>query len=211
MIAVYGKAPSRALRVLWMLEEMGLAYEVRGVDFANRFADTEFMAASPAGAMPGIVDGDVSMMESIAILQYLAARRGPTSLDVKPEEPDYPAYLQWLHFGEASVMAPLNVKIASMWFAPEEHRDNWGGGYAVSMAAKRAAVLVPRLREHEFLAADRFTAADISCGYALTVAAALGFEDRLDPAVIAYRDRVTGRPAFQRAKDAKPAEQPAAA
>ena len=206
MITVYGKAPSRALRVLWMLEEMGLPYEARGVDFMNRHTDAAFMAAAPSGAMPGFRDREVSMMESVAIIEYLAARHGPTPLAVGVEEPDFPAYQQWLHYGEASMMAPLNVTIATKFFAPEEHKQNWGAGYAVKMVADRTKVLIPHLREHEFLAADRFTAADISCGYALTVAEPLGFADRLDPVVLAYRDRLVSRPAFQRAHAAKPDE-----
>src|SRR5947207_547604 len=80
MITVFGAPPTRALRVVWMLEEMGLEYEIRPVDFAKRFEDAEFLAASPAGSIPGIRDGGVQMMESCAILEYLGAKYGPTSL-----------------------------------------------------------------------------------------------------------------------------------
>jgi glutathione S-transferase len=80
MITVYGAPPTRALRVVWMLEEMGLEYEIRPVDFGKRFEDAEFLAASPAGSIPGIRDGGVQMMESCAILEYLGAKYGPTPL-----------------------------------------------------------------------------------------------------------------------------------
>jgi glutathione S-transferase len=80
MITVYGAPPTRALRVVWMLEEMGLEYEIRPVDFGKRFEDAEFLAASPAGSIPGIRDGGVQMMESCAILEYLGAKGRPRSL-----------------------------------------------------------------------------------------------------------------------------------
>src|SRR5579875_3334630 len=80
MITVYGAPPTRALRVMWMLEELGLDYEVRSIDFPNRLQDAEFMQASPAGSLPAIRDGDIRMMESCAILEYLGAKYGPTPL-----------------------------------------------------------------------------------------------------------------------------------
>jgi glutathione S-transferase len=119
MITVYGAPPTRALRVIWMLEEMGLDYRVRPVDMRTRRQDAEFMAASPAGAAPGLADGQVAMMESVAILEYLGARHGPTPLVVTPDEPDFPLYLQYLHYGEASLASQINVVIASRFFAPE--------------------------------------------------------------------------------------------
>src|SRR5215212_10891152 len=106
MITVYGAPPTRALRVLWMLEEMGLPYEVRPVDFAKRLEDAEFMAASPAGSMPAIRDGDVRVFESCAILEYLGATYGPTPLTPTVGDPNYPAYVSFLHFGEGSLSAP---------------------------------------------------------------------------------------------------------
>ena len=113
MITVYGAPPTRALRVVWMLEEMGLEYEIRQVDFAKRFEDAEFLAVSPAGSIPGIRDGEVQMMESCAILEYLGAKYGPTPHAPAIGDPSYPAYISFLHFGEASLSAPLNVTIGS--------------------------------------------------------------------------------------------------
>ena len=122
MITVYGAPPTRALRVLWMLEEMGLPYEIRKVDFATRMEDVDFISANPAGAFPAIREGEVTMMESCAILEYLGARHGPTPLTPRPEDPSWPAYMSFLHFGEASLCSPMNVTIASRFFAPDEHK-----------------------------------------------------------------------------------------
>ena len=199
MITVYGAPPTRALRVLWMLEEMSLPYEIRPVDFATRFEDAELLAASPAGALPAIRDGDVRVFESCAILEYLGATYGPTPLTPPPGDPSYPAYVSFLHFGEASLTAPLNVAMGSRFFAPEGQKENWGALFAVDMFVRKSAALLGPLRRAPFVAGEAFTAADISGGYALGLARHFGCEDRLDPAVRDYAARLAERPAFRRA------------
>ena len=200
MITVYGPPPTRAIRVIWTLEEMGLPYAVHPVDFAARGDDAAFMALSPAGAAPAFDDGQAQMIESTAIMEYLAGRYGPTPLVLAPDEPDYPAYLQFLHYGEASLSAPLNIVVASRFFAPEGQGENFGAEVAVKMVRARFKVVAARLAGRDYLAGDRFTAADISCAYALHLATALDFVERLDPALRAYRDRLKARPAYQRAE-----------
>ena len=199
MITVYGAPPTRALRVLWMLEEMGLSYEVHPVDFATRFEDAELLAASPTGALPAIRDGDVRVFESCAILEYLGAKYGPTPLAPPPGDPSYPAYVSFLHFGEASLTAPLNVTIGSRFFAPEDQKTNWGALFAIDLFVRKSAALAGPLSRTPYLAGESFTAADISCGYAIGLARFLKFEDRLEPPVRDYAARLAERPAFQRA------------
>jgi glutathione S-transferase len=198
-IVLYGKPPTRAVRVAWMLEEMGLPYGVRQVDFRHRDSDPEFMAANPAGLIPAMKDGDVVMAESVAIMEYLAARYGPTPLVPKPDAPNFPTYLQFLHFGEASLCAPLNVVVASRFMAPEEHKANWGATVAADMCIRRTALMIRQLEQTPYLAGEDFTAADISSGYGLFVMGFLGLADRLDPKLTAYLARLQERPAFQRA------------
>jgi glutathione S-transferase len=199
MITVYGSPPTRALRVLWMLEEMGLKYEIHAVEFAKRFEDAEFLEASPTGSFPAIRDGDVRVMESCAILEYLGAKHGPTPLTPKPSDANYPAYISFLHFGEASLSAPLNVTIGSRFFAPDDQKQNWGSQLAIDSFVRKSAALRGPLSKSEYVAGDAFTAADISCGFALGLARFLGFDDKLDSAVRDYAARLSQRPAFQRA------------
>ncbi len=199
MITVYGAPPTRAVRVLWMLEEMSLPYEIRPVDFSRRLEDAEFMAASPTGSMPAIRDGEVGVFESCAILEYLGAKYGPTPLTPTATDPSYPAYVSFLHFGEASLAAPLNVTMGSRFFAPEDQKQNWGALFAIDLFVRRSAVLLGPLSRGPYVAGDVFTAADISCGYAVGLARFLGCEDRLDPVVRDYAVRLADRPAFQRA------------
>ncbi|MGH7119325.1 MAG: glutathione S-transferase family protein [Acetobacteraceae bacterium] len=199
MIIVCGAPSTRALRVVWMLEEMGLPYEVRPIEFTKRLENTEFLAASPTGSFPGIRDGEVRMMESCAILEYLGAKYGPTPLAPVVGDPAYPAYLSFLHFGEASLSGPLNIALASRFFAPDDQKQTWGGQFAVDLFVRKAAAMVGPLGRHEYIAGDHVTAADISCGYAAGFGLFLGVEDQLDPATRDYYQRLTERPAFQRA------------
>jgi glutathione S-transferase len=199
MITVYGTPPTRALRVIWMLEEMGVPYEVKPVPFDERLDTPEFLQVSPTGSFPGLRDGDVCLMESCAILEYLGARHGPTPLTVAPTDPAYPAYISYLHFGEASLSAPLNVAVGTRFFAPEDQKQNWGAQFAIDLCVRKSAALLIPLRHSPYLAGDTFTAADISCGYALGLARFLGFEERLAPVLRGYLARLTERPAFQRA------------
>src|ERR1700752_1039473 len=95
MITVFGEG--RGFRVVWLLEEMGLPYRLRPVDLlAGVGKDTEFLAINPARFRPAIQDGAVTMVESIAIMEYLMARYGPTRLAPGADDPDFPAYQQFL-------------------------------------------------------------------------------------------------------------------
>ena len=199
MITVYGKPPTRAMRVIWMLEEMGLPYEIRTVDFAKRMEDADFLDVSPAASFPAIRDGDAQLMESCAILEYLGAKYGPTPLTPAFGDPGYARYMSYLHFGEASLSGPLNVVIGSKFFAPEDQKGNWGANFAIDSFVRKSAALLKTLRQSPFVAGSEFTAADISCGYAVGLAQFLGFAERLDPALREYSARLAARPAFQRA------------
>ena len=199
MITVFGAPPSRSLRVLWMLEEMELPYKLHRVDFASRFEDPDFIACSPTGSFPAIEDDDVRMMESGAILEYLAVRYGPTPLAPAPDDPRWPVYLSWLHFGEGSLSGPLNVTIGSRFFAPDEEKQNWGARFAVDLFVRKSAALIAPLKRGPWLLGDTFTAADISCGYALGLAHFLQAGDKLDPVLQGYLGRLRERAAYQAA------------
>jgi glutathione S-transferase len=199
VITVYGQPPTRSLRVIWMLEEMAVPYEVRRVDFATRTEDADFIDANATGSFPALRDGDVTMMESCAILEYLGGRYGPTPLAPTPNDPSYPAYLTFLHFGEASLAGPMNVIIATRFYAPEAHKQHWGTGFAIENFVRKSAAMVRRLAESPYLAGPDFTAADISCGYAIGFARSLGVGERLDPILVDYLEKLTDRPAYKRA------------
>lgn len=167
MITVFGGQTSRSLRVVWLMEEMGLPYRVRQVDMLSGEEDAEFLAANPAEYIPVLVDGDVTMVESIAIMEYLMARYGPTPLAPAADDPTFPAYQQFLHLGEAGLATLMMTPIVSRFLAPEAERNNWGATWAKAVAEKRLRLVRRQLAQAPYMAGDRFTAADISVTYAL--------------------------------------------
>src|ERR1043165_8456655 len=117
MITVFGEG--RGFRVIWLLEEMGLPHRLRPVDLlAGVENDAEFLALNPAGFIPVLQDGDVTMVESIAIMEYLMGRYGPTALALAPHDRAFPTYQQFLHLGEAGLSASLYFVIVSRNLAP---------------------------------------------------------------------------------------------
>ena len=199
MITVYGEG--RGFRVVWLLEEMGLPYRLRDVDLlAGVEDDTEFLAVNPAGFIPALVDGDATMVESIAIMEYLIARYGPTLLAPAPHDPAFPAYQQFLHLGEAGLAASIYFVIVSRNLAPEGERDNWGARKALEVFESRLALVTRQLARAPYMAGDSFTAADISVAYALLLAHMTG-SFPMREAERAYVDRIARRDAFQRALD----------
>jgi glutathione S-transferase len=197
MITVYGEG--RGFRVVWLLEEMGLPYRLRDVDLlAGVENDAEFLAINPAGFIPALVDGDVTMVESIAIMEYLMARYGPTPLAPEPHDPAFPAYQQFLHLGEAGLAASIYFVNGARNLAPEAERHNWSAGQALDVFETRLGLVTRQLARSPYLAGERFTAADISVTYALE----LGRNHAgivLGDAEQAYLARTTGRAAYERA------------
>jgi glutathione S-transferase len=199
MITVFGEG--RGFRVVWLLEEMGLAYRLRPVDLlAGVEKDVEFLAVNPAGFIPAIQDGDVTMVESIAIMEYLMARYGPTPLAPDPRDPSFPAYQQFLHLGEAGLAASIYFVVGARNFAPEAERQNWSAGQALEVFESRLGLVTRQLARSPYLAGERFTAADISVTYALQLARRAGGV-ALGEAEQAYITRASGREAYERAME----------
>ena len=199
MITVFGEG--RGFRVVWLLEELGLPYRMRPVDLlAGLEEDTEFLAVNPAGFIPVLVDGATTMVESIAIMEYLLARHGPTPLAPAPHDPAFAGYQQFLHLGEAGLAGPINVIVASHILAPEAERDNWTTRWALSTFESRRGIVARQLARSPYLAGESFTAADISVTYALEFARRTGNAVLSEPEA-AYVARTGGRAAYARAMD----------
>lgn len=199
MFTLYHCMSARSFRPLWMLEELGLPYVLKMLPFPPRVFDKSYLEVNPLGTVPALFDGDVRMTESAAICQYLAARAGATPLDVAANEAAYGPYLNYLHFGEATLTFPQTLVLRYAHFETAERRvPQVAEDYAKWFLA-RLRTLEPVLARHDYLAADRFTAADVSVGYALLLAEHLGLKPRFTPAVLAYWERLRERDGFRRA------------
>ena len=197
MITVFGEG--RGFRVVWLLEEMGLPYRLRDVDLlAGVRNDPEFLAINPAGFIPALRDGDTIMVESIAIMEYLLGRYGPTALAPSAQDASFPAYQQFLHLGEAGLAASVYFVSGARNIAPESERDNWSARQAMGVFKTRLTLVTRQLERAPYMAGDDFTAADISVGYALEMARKnIGFV--LGDAEQAYVARLRARGGYQRA------------
>lgn len=198
MFTLHHCVSARSFRVLWMLEELGAPYTLKMLPFPPRVGAREFLKINPLGTVPAFFDGEVRMTESAAICQFLAAQSAPTPLNVEPQEPEFAAYLNYLHFGEATLTFPQTLVLRYGRFELEERRSP-------QVAADYAKWFLSRLRSLEPLLAaqpyvcGRFTAADVSVGYALMLAGHLDLSTQFTPAVAAYWQRLQEREAFQRA------------
>jgi glutathione S-transferase len=188
---------ARGQRVMWLCEEMGLAYAVQNHSFP---VAAEYRALNPLGTVPLLEDdGGVAMNESIAIMLYIAQRHGPTSL-LPADNPALMAKcLQLTLFGETEVGMNLNPLIAARFMAGEADKRNWsviGLEQRVERAIPYAETLV---RGRSYLVGDDLTLADISvsCGLGIWQGALGG---QLPVALMAYQDRLRARPAYQRAR-----------
>jgi len=209
VIRLYHCADARSFRPLWALEELGLEYELIVMPFPPRYRAKEYMAINPLGTIPALVDDDTFMTESAAIVEYLVTRYGPSPLAVPVDDPAYGAWLNWLHFGEATLTFPQTLVLRYRRFEPgkaEVVADDYAKWFLARLRAVDRA-----LDGQQWLCAERFTGADISVGYALLLAAQLGLDVEFTPTVAAYWARLQARPAFQAAKASQIAHAPAGA
>jgi glutathione S-transferase len=160
MITVYGEG--RGFRVVWLLE-MGLPYRLRPVDMlAGVENDPEYLAINPAGFIPAIQDDDATVVESIAIMEYLMARYGPTPLAPDPRNPAFPAYQQFLHLGEAGLAASMYFVVVARILAPEAERQNWGTRKALEVFESRLGLVTRQLARTPYMAGETFTASSLA-------------------------------------------------
>ncbi len=199
MITLHHCMSARSFRPLWTLEEIGCDYALKMLPFPPRVHARAFLEINPLGTVPAFFDGALRMTESAAICQYLATKFSPRALNVEPDEADFGPYLNWLHFGEATLTFPQTLVLRYTHFEPEARRQPQVAEDYAKWFLARLRGLEPLLAQQDFLCAARFTAADISVGYALLLAEHLGLSARFTPAVAAYWQRLRARDGFQRA------------
>ncbi len=203
MITLYHCVGARSFRPLWMLEELGLAYELKMLPFPPRVLAKEYLAINPLGTIPFMIDGETRMTESAAICHYLGTRYGPTQLVVGVEEPAYGAFLNWLSFGEATLTFPQTLVLRYGRLEPQERRSPQVAEDYAKWFLGRLRAVEAALGQAPLLCAGRFTAADISVGYALRLAENIGLAKDFGPNVAAYWQRLQQRDGYARAAAAE--------
>lgn len=196
MIRLHHAPFTRSVRVLWLLEELGIPYEVVRVPPVT--STRSFSQATPTGKVPTLEDGPLVMFESIAIMEYILDRYGDGRLSPARGSPAWGRYLQWLHFAEATALPPLGYVVRHTFALPEPERIPGALRENRLLAEQVLAVPEATLAESPYLVGAEFTAADIAMGYTAATARVLGLLDTF-PHLDAYLGRLALRPAFARA------------
>ena len=201
LMKVYFAPQSRAVRTDWLLEEIGLPYALEKFQLGQKeMRGPDYMAINPNGRVPTLVDSDVTITESTAIAQYLAAKYAP-NLAPNSDAPDFADYLQWLHYAEGMIMPPINNYVVETILLPPERRNDEIAMRALKLLNRTLSAVEKHMKEREFLA-DHFTIADTITGHAVIMARRFDADFSRLPNLSNYADRLETRPAFQRAEAA---------
>ena len=204
MISLYHAKDTRSLRCLWLLEELGLPYQLHWVAFPPALKQPQFLAVNPAGTLPWLVDADQAIGESVAILLHLALRHGEGRLMLAPDDPGHAALLHWTLFGETELASSLSTMLRYSLFLPKAERHPAVAEDYRNKALRGIAQLETALQTGPWLCGTTFTIADISVGYALLLAELFGLSAHFPPATAAYLQRLKDRPALIRARELTP-------
>jgi len=198
MITIYHLGVSQSDRIVWLMEELGLPYQLEWFDRGpDRLAPPEYLALHPAAMAPVIRDGDLVLAESTAIVQYIAHKYGGGRLTVAPNTPHYADYLYWLQFNN-NVLTGFFVKSAL------KNAGGHDGGIMGKIAQRRSDGLFKQMDQHlgtnAYLAGDDFTLADLMSGFAVTTLPLVSGQS-LDGLknVQRYVQKLTQRPAWKKA------------
>jgi glutathione S-transferase len=200
MIKLYHAQLTRSIRVIWLLEELGIPYELATVAFKP--PRHSFEQNTPSGKFPVIEDGSLVMSESGAILEYLIEKYGNGRFAPAIGSPDRGPYLQWLHFAEATAFPPIGDVARHTMFLPEAERIPQVAADGRVRAKNALDVLERQLAGKDYVVGDALSGADIMLGYFLMAARMLGCVGAEHPNVAAYWERLSARPGLQKALSA---------
>ncbi|MCY3983526.1 MAG: glutathione S-transferase family protein [Roseovarius sp.] len=198
---LYFAPNSRAVRTAWLLFELDLEFDIQRHKLGDKSMRTpEFRSINPNGRVPVLDDGGTRITESTAIAQYLVARYGNGKFAPDASSPEFPVYLQWLHYGEGMIMGPMSNYVVETLFLPPERRSDEHAGRAFKLMARSLEAVESHMEGREYLAGD-FTAADTITGHACMMCARFGVDLSSMPNVEAYVRRLTSRPALIKARE----------
>lgn len=203
MITIHHLGVSQSDRIVWLMEELGLPYELQWYDRGEDFlAPPELRAAHPAGTAPIITDGDLVLGESTAIVEYISQRYGGGKLSVAVNDPDYPHYLYWMQFNN-NLQTAIFIKLAVQSTGVDPGTDNTMMTTTLRREEGIYRALEQRLGESDYLGGPHFSCADVMSMFNLTSLAMLGAREIDDslPNTRAYVERVSARPAYKKAMD----------
>ncbi|MEL7027845.1 MAG: glutathione S-transferase family protein [Pseudomonadota bacterium] len=203
MLKLYFAHKTRSGRVVWLLEELGLPYELVKLDFSKEgLKSDEHRKRHPLGRVPVLEDGDVTIFESGAIIDYILERHKRGGLKPEVTAPEFPYYLQWFHYVEGMIMPPINEIVVQTILLPPERRSEDALNKALKLLKKALAPLETALEGKDYIVGD-FSGADIMLGHACFMAnLSVPVGDEM-PNLKSYIERIAARPAFDYAINLK--------
>ena len=199
MLKVHFVAGTRAGRVVWLLEELGLEYEVNIMPFTKEgLKSPEHRSRHALGRVPVLEDGDISIFESGAIIDYVLERHKNGGLKPNSDASESPFYLQWYHYCEGMVMPPMNQIVVQTILLPADRRDEAVLNQAKKLLSKALAPVNDALAGKDYLIGD-FSAADLMLGHSCFMANRLGCVTDDMQNIKDYVARIDSRPAFKKA------------
>jgi glutathione S-transferase len=199
MLTLHFAPNSRAGRIVWLLEELGLPYEINKMAFHPKdLKSDKHRARHPLGRVPVLDDGDISLFESGAIIEYILERHKNGGLKPAIDSPEFPSYLQWFHYCEGMVMPPVNIIVVNTLLLPPDRRDEKALGQAQRLLNKALGPVDAALAGKDYLTGT-FSAADIMLGHACFMSNRLGCVSDEMANLKAYVARIAARPHFKTA------------
>ena len=199
MLTLHFAPNSRAGRIVWLLEELELEYDINKMAFNPKdLKSDEHRARHPLGRVPVLDDGDVRIYESGAIVEYVIERHKNGGLKPEVSDPLYPEYLQWFHYCEGMVMPPVNTIVVQTLLLPPDRRDETVLGQAQRLLAKALEPVNESLAGRDYLI-GAFSAADVMLGHACFMSNRLGCVSDEMANLKGYVERISERPAFKTA------------
>ncbi len=203
MLKLHFAPNSRAGRIVWLLEELGLPYEINKMDFHPKaLKSDEHRSRHPLGRVPVLDDGDTRLFESGAIVEYILERHKNGGLKPDPSATEFPDYLQWFHYCEGMVMPPINIIVVNTILLPPERQDPSALGQAQRLLAKALSPIDGALYGRDYLIGS-FSAADIMLGHACFMSNQLGYVSDDLVNLKAYVEKIANRSAFKTAINMK--------
>lgn len=203
MLKVHFAPNSRAGRIIWLMEELELEYEVNVMPFSKEgLKSDEHRARHALGRVPVLEDGEVMIFESGAIIEYVLTRHKEGGLKPKTDSPEFPYYLQWFHYCEGMVMPPMNQIVVQTILLPPERRDENVLKQAKNLLTKSLMMVNANLADKKYLIGD-FSAADLMLGHACYMSNRMGCVTDEMQHIKDYVARISARPAFKKAIELK--------
>ena len=203
MITLHFSSNSRSQRVLWLLEELNINYQLNKIKFhPSELKSDEHRKRHPLGRVPVLEDNDVIIYESGAIIEYIIEKYDNRGLKPTKDDKLFPYYLQWYHYCEGMVMPPMNQIVVQTILLPLDRRDETVLKQAQSLLTKSLLPINKNLEDKEYLI-GKFSGADVMLGHACFMANRLGCVGEELGAIKSYVERISTRPSFQKAIELK--------